>query len=91
MTAILAFASLGVDLARVQLAKTELQAAADTAALHAANNTGNSSSTANNAIAVAAENTVDGTPLVLTSADAIQEHGRMARLRQEAVPRMPFR
>jgi hypothetical protein len=50
------------------LAKTELRRAADAAARYGAQGFANSSQVSN-AIAVAAQNTVDGSPLVLTSSD----------------------
>jgi len=68
MTALTAFASLGVDLGRVQLAKTELERAADSAARYAATGASDGTATAK-AIAAAADNKVDGTPLVLQSGD----------------------
>src|ERR1700733_9864603 len=63
-----AFASLGVDWGRTQAAKTEIRIAADAAARYGAQGLalGNAST---NAIAVAAQNQVDGTPLVLLAAD----------------------
>lgn len=74
MAAILALCSLAVDLGRVQLAKTELHAAVDAAARHAVTaftegSTNPVTLARNRAKAVAAENRVDGTPLVLTNAD----------------------
>src|SRR5437016_2131421 len=70
MTSLLAFASLAVDLGRVQSAKTELRRAADAAARYATS--GLSDGTAlTKAIAAAAENDVDGTPLILTNSDVV--------------------
>jgi Flp pilus assembly protein TadG len=64
--ALVGMVSLAVDLGRAQCAKTELQRAADAAARYGA--TGISDSTAvTKAAAAAAENLVDGTPLVLNN------------------------
>jgi Flp pilus assembly protein TadG len=66
LTALIGMASLGVDYARVQLAKTELQRGADAAARYAALTLSSGTATArSNAVACAAQNTVDGQPLVL--------------------------
>jgi Flp pilus assembly protein TadG len=66
LTALIGMASLGVDYARVQLAKTELQRAADAAARYAALTLSSGTATArSNAVDCAAQNTVDGQPLVL--------------------------
>jgi len=69
VTVLMAIVSLGVDLARVQLAKTELQAATDASARFAAAGLKNilrgESAAASNAIAAAKDNFVDGSPLVL--------------------------
>jgi Flp pilus assembly protein TadG len=68
MGAMLAMISLGVDFGRVQVAKTQLQRAADAAALYGA--TGASDGTyATKAIDAANDNNVDGTPLVLLNSD----------------------
>src|SRR3954462_2635270 len=68
MVALLAFTSLAVDLGRVQVAKTELRRAADAAARYAV--TGIRDNTVNaKAVAAAADNTVDGAPLVLQNGD----------------------
>jgi Flp pilus assembly protein TadG len=62
--------SMAVDLGRVQSAKTELRAAADAAAVAAACALPQGTSAAQSAaIAVAAANTVDGSPLTLTNAN----------------------
>jgi hypothetical protein len=62
------FTSLAVDLGRAQLAKTQLRSAADAAAMYAAR--GISDGTyVSKAIAVAAQNNVDGSPLTLLSGD----------------------
>jgi hypothetical protein len=74
MTAILAFCSLGTDFGRVQVAKTELRRAVDAAARAAALACYQGKTTAQaraDAIATAAQNTVDGQPLVLTAADVV--------------------
>jgi Flp pilus assembly protein TadG len=64
-----AFVSLGVDVGRMQLIKTELQQAADASARYGAmglKNVLDSTSAAQaNACAVAAQNTADGTPVIL--------------------------
>src|SRR4051794_19052831 len=61
MTVLIAFASLGADYARVQLAKTELQRAADAAARAAAQAMPNGSAAVYTAAAaVARDNLVDG-------------------------------
>jgi Flp pilus assembly protein TadG len=71
MLAILAFVSLAVDYGRVQLAKTEMQRAADAAARYGAAGfaSGNSSTPKTNAIAAAADNKTDGTPVALSVSD----------------------
>jgi Flp pilus assembly protein TadG len=73
LLAMVAFCSLAVDLGRVQLAKTELRRAADSAARHGAaglKNILNSTSAAQaNAVAAAADNTCDGSSVVLGSSD----------------------
>jgi hypothetical protein len=70
MTTLIAFVSLGADYARVQLVKTELLRAADAAARYAAMALPNGKSAVRaNAIAAAAQNMADGTPVVLTNAD----------------------
>lgn len=64
------FVSLGVDLGRVQLAKTELQQAADSAARYGIAGLRTSVLTAQSrAIDAANDNTCDGTPVVITNAD----------------------
>ena len=66
LTALIGMSSLGVDYARVQLAKTELQRGADAAARYAASTLSSGTATArSNAVACAAQNTVDGQSLVL--------------------------
>jgi Flp pilus assembly protein TadG len=65
---LMALVSLGVDFGRVQLAKTELQRAADAAARYAV--TGISDGMAvSRAIAAAAENRADGSPVAVTPED----------------------
>jgi hypothetical protein len=68
MTALLAFASLAVDYARGQVAKTELLRAADAAARYAATGLGDGTAVLK-AQAAAAENSADGRPVVLGAAD----------------------
>ena len=70
---LMGFVSMAVDLGRVQLAQTQLQAATDAAARYGALGLqnilwGNSAAGAN-AITAAASNTVDGSPLVLQNSD----------------------
>jgi Flp pilus assembly protein TadG len=66
----MAFASLGVDLGRVQMAKTELQRGADAAARYGAQGLSVGSTRArDNAIAVAAQNMADGAAITLTNQD----------------------
>src|SRR5262245_12806122 len=64
-----AFVSLGVDVGRMQLVKTELQQAADASARFGAlglkNVLDNSSAAQANACAVAAQNMADGKPVIL--------------------------
>jgi Flp pilus assembly protein TadG len=70
LAALMALISLGVDLGRVQLAKTELQQAADAAARYAA--TGLQDNTAvSKAIAAASENHADGSVVVVSSSDVV--------------------
>jgi Flp pilus assembly protein TadG len=73
MVVLVGFASFAVDWARVQLVKTEMQRATDAAARFGAaglQNILNGTSTAYyNAIVSAADNKVDGAPLVLTNSD----------------------
>ncbi len=69
ITVLCGFVSLGVDLGRVQVAKAELQTAADAAARAAANALASGVSTAQQAAQGAAgENTCDGVAVVLTPA-----------------------
>src|SRR5688500_3985895 len=68
ITGLMAFVSLGVDLGRVQLAKTELRAAADAAARYAARGIADGTAVSK-AQAAAAENKVDMQPLALQSGD----------------------
>ena len=72
--------SLALDLARVQMVKTELQRAADAAARAAVNSIGSGIAAAQNAaITVASQNNADGSPIVLdptiTGTDADIEFG----------------
>lgn len=73
MVVMCGFVSFGVDLARVQLTKTELQRAADAAARYGAFSLGddyNPTTTARSrAIAAAAQNTADGSAVTITSGD----------------------
>jgi len=73
LVALMGFASLGVDLARVQVAKTELRRAADAAAMAAAANlTGGVTAAQSAAVSLAAANTVDGNSQVLDSTNDIE-------------------
>ena len=66
MVALIGIVSLGIDLARVQFVKAELETAADAAARNGASYLPHGTTAAQNAaVATAAENTVDGTPLVI--------------------------
>ena len=70
---LVAFASFGVDVGRVQLVKSELQAATDAAAHYAATGLLSGPATVKSRAAYAAyANTVDGTPLVLDQTDDIE-------------------
>jgi Flp pilus assembly protein TadG len=73
MTVMMAFCSMAVDLGRVQAAKTELRLAADAAAIYAAQGLADGTAVTK-AIQSAAENTVDGTPLVLQNSDVVTGH-----------------
>lgn len=70
------FVSLAVDWARVQLAKTELQTVADSAARYAAtglkNNLNGTSAAAGNAVVVATQNAVDGTVVSLNASEDVE-------------------
>src|SRR5438874_8046314 len=71
MAALLAIASLGIDLGRVQTAKTELQRAVDAAARYGAIGL-TDGTTVDKAIEAGHENTIDAhdkKPLALTAAD----------------------
>lgn len=66
MVVLTAFVSFGVDLGRVQLAKTELQAATDSAARYAGASMWQGVSTVKSRVAAAGlDNKVDGVPLVI--------------------------
>lgn len=70
LVVIVMFTSLSVDLAKVQLAKSELRRTADAAALYAAAGLSTSITQAyNNAVSAAAENSANGFAVTLTSAD----------------------
>lgn len=69
---LIGFVSLAVDLGRVQLAKTELRAAADAASLYAAAGLSQGvTAVQNRAVAAGAENKVDGTSLVVDPANDV--------------------
>ncbi|WP_428940112.1 TadG family pilus assembly protein [Fontivita pretiosa] len=65
-----AFCSLGVDLGRVQLARSELQAAADAAARHAATGLADGTALAK-ARAAASDNKVDGQTVAIQPGDVL--------------------
>lgn len=70
MVALLAFASLAVDLGRVYVVRSELQLAADAAARYGISGLGSGVSTAESyAITAAGDNKADGSAVVITSAD----------------------
>ena len=70
MVAMLALSSLAVDYARMRVARTQLQAAADAAAMYGAKGISPGLTAAqNNAIASAADNKVDGSVYSLSSSD----------------------
>jgi hypothetical protein len=70
MVALTGFVSLAVDLGRVQIAKTELQQAADAAAMYGASGLKiNTATVLSRAIASGADNKVDGQTLVITNSD----------------------
>src|SRR5688572_17274021 len=72
-TALMAVVSLAVDLGRVQLARTELQQAADAAARYAAAGFPRGVSAAqDNALAAAAENRVLGKPVALVREEDVE-------------------
>jgi Flp pilus assembly protein TadG len=72
MGVMVGFCSLAVDFGRVQCAKTELRAAADAAAQAAASCLPQGNSVAQSeAIAIAAANKVDGSPLALTTPNVL--------------------
>lgn len=68
MTALIGFVSLGVDLGRVQLAKTELRRAADAAARYALQGISDGTAVAKG-VASGAENKVDESAVALLNAD----------------------
>src|SRR3954470_7567364 len=66
MLVLVAFVSFAVDFARVQLAKTELQMATDSAARYGASGLSSGPAVVKTRItSAAADNTVDGTPLII--------------------------
>jgi uncharacterized membrane protein len=70
MSAIFAFASLAVDYARVQLAKTQALRTADAASRFAVLGLVDSTY-ATKGIAVASQNSIDGTPVTLTAGNFV--------------------
>jgi hypothetical protein len=68
MPVLMGFASLAVDLGRVEAAKTELRCAADAAARYACTGISNGTAVAK-AIQAGADNKVDGTTLVIQNSD----------------------
>ncbi len=72
MAVLIGLCSLAVDLGRVQVVKIELRRAADAAARYGAMGLPNGSSAAiANAISSAADNTADGSTVVITSSDVL--------------------
>lgn len=70
LTILLAFCAFSVDVSKARVVKTELQRTADAAARYAASGLATSVAEARaRAITSAAENTANGTPVVLTNAD----------------------
>lgn len=73
MTALTGFVSLAVDLGRVQVAKTELQQAADAAAMYGAAGMSQGVATVKSRVAAAAaDNKVDGTTLAIDQTNDIE-------------------
>jgi Flp pilus assembly protein TadG len=76
MVALTMLVSLAVDFGRVEVTKTELQRAADSAARYGASGLANiingESAAAAQAVAAAADNTADGTPVVLNPTTDVQ-------------------
>jgi len=76
VSALMAMISLAVDLGRVEMTKTQLQRAADAAARYGASGLANiingQSAAAANAVAAAADNLADGTPVVLDPQNDVQ-------------------
>jgi hypothetical protein len=72
MVAMLAFCSLGVDLGRVWVVKSELQLAADAAARYAAGALGRPADARRMALAAAADNNADGSPVVLVGEQDVE-------------------
>lgn len=73
LVALTGLVSMGVDIGRVQVAKTELQTAADAAARTAAGELGSGVTTARAAaVAVAGANNCDGSPVVLEPAADVE-------------------
>src|SRR5205085_2118691 len=72
MSAMMMFCSLAVDVARVQLAKTEIRRAVDSAARYGALGLDTDATTAiNNAAVAASDNLVDGSPMKLVTAQDV--------------------
>src|SRR5207237_1633805 len=70
LVALMAFASLAVDLGRVYVVRSELQLAADAAARYGAAGLPSGTATAeNNAITAAGDNKADGTRVTITASD----------------------
>ncbi len=73
MTALCSLLGLAVDLARTQTVKTELRRVADAAARAAVANLSTSTTAAQNAaVHIAAQNTVDGATITLSTTNDIQ-------------------
>src|SRR5439155_8455459 len=70
MTALMAFASLAVDLGRVQAARSDLQRAADAVARYAVAGVTDGTSSSR-AYAAASDNSIEGTTLALQASDVV--------------------
>lgn len=69
MIPIFAFAAFSIDVGRICLVKTQMQIAADAAALAGARASGDPATTRSNAVAAAAQNFADGTAVSITASN----------------------
>ena len=91
LIALIGFTSLAVDLARVQTTKTELHRAAEAAARYGAMGLPVSSAAAiANAITSAADNTADGSPVVLLPSDVLVGNWNSALTPKFSTSRTPL-